>query len=300
VAGASEPQWLDYVRKAFTWRWNLLALGGGMAAALLSGAPDIAVPIVLAAELVYLGGLTGIPKFRAAVAAEVHAANRAKQGQGQGQGHQDGQARAETGQARLEAVLAGLDPERRARFLTLRARCLAMKRIAAGVRGEQLASAGDSLHTAALERMLWVFVRLLSAEQALVRFIDSTDELAMQARVGELEAKIADPKLRDDEKILRALVDSLATAQLRLDNFQKAARNTEFVGIELDRIEGKIQALVEMAVSHEDPDFISSQVDSVAESISHTEQAMREMTLISSTGSELEDAAPSLLAEGQA
>jgi hypothetical protein len=295
VAGASEPQWLDYVRKAFTWRWNLLALGGGLAAALLSGVPDIAVPLVLAAELAYLGGLTALPKFRAAVAAEAHAASRAKQGQAQGQ------APAQTSQARLDAVLAALDPERRARFLTLRDRCLAMKRIAAGVRGEQQdASAGDSLHTAALERMLWVFVRLLSAEQALGRFIESTDDVAMQARVGELEAKIADPKLRDDEKILRALVDSLATAQLRLDNFQKAARNTEFVKIELDRIEGKIQALVEMAVSHEDPDFISSQVDSVAESISHTEQAMREMTLISSTGSELEEAAPSLLAEGQA
>jgi hypothetical protein len=294
VAGASEPQWLDYVRKAFTWRWNLLALGGGLGVALLSGVPDIAVPLVLAVELAYLGGLTAMPKFRQAVAAEAHAAGRAKQAQGQGQGQ------AQTSQARLDAVLAALDPERRVRFLTLRDRCLAMKRIAAGVRGEQQdAGVGDSLHTAALERMLWVFVRLLSAEQALSRFIESTDEVAMQARVGELEAKIADPKLRDDEKILRALVDSLATAQLRLDNFQKAARNTEFVGIELDRIEGKIQALVEMAVSHEDPDFISSQVDSVAESISHTEQAMREMTLISSTGTELEDAAPSLLAEGQ-
>lgn len=290
MAGASEPQWLDYVRKAFTWRWNLLAFGGGLAAALLSGVPDVAVPLVLAVELAYLGGLTALPKFRASVAAQAHAAARAKQA--------PAPAPTQTSQARLDAVLAALDPERRARFLTLRDRCLSMKRIAAGVRGEQQeASAGDSLHTAALERMLWVFVRLLSAQQALVRFIESTDDVAMQARVGELEAKIADPKLREDEKILRALVDSLATAQLRLDNFQKAARNTEFVGIELDRIEGKIQALVEMAVSHEDPDFISSQVDSVAESISHTEQAMREMTLISSTGSELEDAAPSLLAE---
>ncbi|MGB1016997.1 MAG: YqgE/AlgH family protein, partial [Nannocystaceae bacterium] len=36
-----------------------------------------------------------------------------------------------------------------------------------------------------------------------------------------------------DEKILRALVDSLATAQLRLDNFEKARRNAEFVDIEL-------------------------------------------------------------------
>ena len=291
MAKLRELRWLDYVRKAFTWRWNLLALGGGLVAAGLSGVPDVAVPLVLAVELAYLGGLTGLPKFRAAVEAEHHAI-QVKLGQGEGQGQ------AQSKQDRLEASLAMLEPKRRARFLTLRKRCLQMKRLAAGVRGDgQGASAGDSLHTAALEHMLWVFVRLLCSEQALVQFIESTDAEAMQARVGELEAKIAEVKQRDDEKILRALVDSLATAQLRFDNYQKAARNAEFVEIELDRIEGKIQALVEMAVSHEDPDFISSQVDSVAESISHTEQAMRELTLIAGASSELEEAAPWILTE---
>lgn len=283
MAGAREVQWLDYVRKAFTWRWNLLALGGGLAAAALSGVPDIAIPLVLAAELAYLGGLTAMPKFRAAVEAELHAARK--------------QPAAEPAKVdRLEALLAGLEPQRRARFLTLRARCLEMKRIAAGVRGEgQSLGPHDSMNTAALERMLWVFARLLSSQQALVRFLDSTNAGAMVNRVEELERKVAEARQRDDEKILRALVDSLATAQLRLDNFQKAARNAEFVEIELDRIEGKIQALVEMAVSHEDPDFISSQVDSVAESISHTEQAMREMTLLSGIGNELEESAPAIL-----
>ncbi|MCA9697008.1 MAG: hypothetical protein KC431_05755, partial [Myxococcales bacterium] len=107
--------------------------------------------------------------------------------------------------------------------------------------------------------------------------------------------KVAEAKDRGDDKILRALVDSLATAQLRLDNLQKATRNAEFVDIELDRIEDKIKALVEMAVSHEDPDFISNQVDSVAESISHTEQAMREMTMLSNIDDDFEQGAPAIL-----
>ncbi|MCX4240379.1 hypothetical protein [Paraliomyxa miuraensis] len=276
------PSWMDYVKKAFTWRWNLLVFGGGVVAALLSGAPDVALPLVAAAELVYLGGLTAAPRFRAAVDAELHAAKAPAEN-------------AAKAQKSLGQMLSGLAPARAKRFQALLTRCLEMKRIAAGVRGHSGAAGRESVPTPALDRMLWAFVRLLWSQQALGRFLESTDEAGMQAKIGELEAKIEEAKARDDEKIMRALVDSLATAQLRLDNFQKAARNAEFVEIELDRIEGKIQALVEMAVSHEDPDFISTQVDSVAESITHTEQAIREMTFITGLGSEVDETAPSIL-----
>ena len=66
--------------------------------------------------------------------------------------------------------------------------------------------------------------------------------------------------------------------------------NAEFVDVELDRIEGKIQALSEMAINHQDPDYISSQVDSVAESVAHTEDAMREMRHITGLTEEMGDA----------
>lgn len=281
-AAPAAPQWWHYVRKAFTWRWNMLVLGGASVAALLSGAPDVALPLVAAAELVYLAGLTAAPKFRASVEAELHAANAPAE-------------QADRAQKSLGQLLSGLAPPRRDRFQRLLTRCLDMKRIAAGVRGHSGQLGTSSLPTPALDRMLWAFVRLLWSQQALGRFVDSTDEAAMEARIVELERKVVDAKERDDEKIMRALVDSLATAQLRLDNFQKAARNAEFVDIELDRIEGKIQALVEMSVGHEDPDFISTQVDSVAESISHTEEAMREMTFLTGLHGSADEVAPSII-----
>ena len=65
--------------------------------------------------------------------------------------------------------------------------------------------------------------------------------------------------------------------ELRLDNYGRAKKNAEFVTIELDRIEGKIQALAEMAVNRQDPDFLSSQVDSAAESMRQTEKAVSEL-----------------------
>lgn len=289
--GPRAPQWWHYVRKAFTWRWNMLVFGGAAAAALLSGAPDVALPLVAAAELVYLAGLTAAPKFRAAVEAELHAKAAPAE--------QQGRAEKSLGQ-----LLGGLAPARRERFQRLLTRCLDMKRIAAGVRGHTGEAGSQSVATPALDRMLWAFVRLLWSQQALERFLKSTDLESIQVRIGELEQKVAELRggqaegstlAPEDEKILRSLVDSLATAELRSDNVQKAQRNAQFVEVELDRIEGKIQALVEMSVGHEDADALGTQVDSVAESIAHTEEAIREMRSITGLQGEADEVAPSIL-----
>lgn len=295
AAADDGPHWLTYVKKAFTWRWNLLVFGGGVVAALLSGAPDVALPLVAAAELVYLGGLTAAPKFRAAVEAELHARKAPAQ-------------QAERAQQSLGQLLAGLAPARRDRFQRLLTRCLDMKRIAAGVRGHSGEAGREVVATPALDRMLWAFARLLWSQQALERFVKSTDHESIKERIAELEQKVAELRAAgtpqadgstkpapDDEKILRSLVDSLATAELRSDNVQKAQRNAEFVDVELDRIEGKIQALVEMSVGHEDADAFGSQVDSVAESIEHTEDAIREMRSITGLQSDVDEVAPSIL-----
>jgi hypothetical protein len=77
--------------------------------------------------------------------------------------------------------------------------------------------------------------------------------------------------------------------ELRLDNFGRARKNAEFVSIELDRIEGKIQALAEMAVNRQDPDFLSSQVDSAAESMRQTEKAVSELQHLTGLGEQLEE-----------
>src|SRR5438093_12410844 len=67
---------LDYLKRALLSRWNLLLLFGGATAALLSPWPDALLPLVGAGELLYLGGLISMPRFRQAVDAEVAAQNR--------------------------------------------------------------------------------------------------------------------------------------------------------------------------------------------------------------------------------
>jgi hypothetical protein len=278
------PGWGHYLGKAFLLKWNLLLFPAAVVAALISGVPDIALPLVLAGEMTYLAGLTAQPKFRKAIDAQKHATK---------------QVPAELAESknrdRLETVLRSLSRDARERFQGLRDRCVEMQSLAEGVRGHTKSNAMDNHHTDTLNRMLWVFVRLLASQQALTRFLQTTDAVAMQRRVTELNERIDQAKADDNDKILRALIDSVATAQLRVDNLQKAEENAEFVEIELDRIEDKIKALVEMAVSTEDPDYISSQVDSVAASISDTEAAIREMAFLPGVDDGLDDSAPSIL-----
>ncbi|MEK7705757.1 MAG: hypothetical protein AAB426_12415 [Myxococcota bacterium] len=280
----------DYLKAAFGARWNLLFFLGGLAAALLSPSPDVLVPAVAALELTYLAALTSIPRFRAAIDARVHAARRDRALGASGGEHSD---------VSVADLLAGLDAPSRTRFEDLRNRCLSMQQLARGVRGQGTngPSRGEELSTPALNRMLWVFLRLLHSQHALARFLKATDERAIEKQLKELGERLTQAKGQADERIVRALGDSIATGELRLENQRKAKSNAEFVAVELDRIEGKIQALTEMAISHQDPDYISGQVDSVAESMTHTEQAIRELNQITGLGDVLE--APPAILEGE-
>jgi DNA-binding FrmR family transcriptional regulator len=270
-----------YLKEAFLWKWNILLLLGSAAAGLISGYPDIALPIVGAAELAYLAGLTSIPRFRSAIDAKAHAE---KAGAGAAAGGPAKQS------MDLGQMIAGLSPAARERFRLLRDRCLEMRRIARGVRGGAAGSGGaDELRTPALDRLLWTFLRLLHSQQALDRFLASTEEGQIRDQIAKLEKEKTSALEKKSERIVRSLEDSIATAQLRLDNYGKSESNAELVRVELDRIEGKIQALTEMAVSHQDPDYISSQVDSVAASMQHTEEAMRELEQITGIRDEMQE-----------
>jgi hypothetical protein len=119
----------------------------------------------------------------------------------------------------------------------------------------------------------------------------------VSSRLEQLRTDFAAAQKADDERIAKSLQDSIAMAELRLDNYARAKKNAQFVSIELDRIEGKIQALAEMAVNRQDPDLLSSQVDSAAESMRQTEKAVSELQHLTGLADELQDPPPILEAD---
>ncbi len=280
-----------YIRAAFTNRWNVLAFLGAGVFALLSGYADILIPLVLAGELLYLGLLGTHPKFQSHVDAQAAKRARAEQ--------------SVTAGAMLQRMLAALPAKSLKRFEALRSQCLELREIALELREpgpKETHTPLEDLQLAGLDRLLWIYLRLLFTQYSLDRFLQKTSEDEIRRDIDRLQARIehAGPRPSDPQqlKIRKALDDNLETCRARLANFQKARDNNELVQLEIDRLENKIRTLSELAVNRQEPEFISSQVDEVASSMVQTERTMNELEF--ATGLEVHDQTVPQLVERQA
>jgi hypothetical protein len=266
----------EYIKHAFLYRWNLLLFLGSTAGAMLSPWPDALLPLVGAAELAYLGGLVSIKRFRDAIDAKLYNESRTT----------TQVASTQT----LASLLQTLEPAHRSRFETLRRSCLEMRAIIRGV--SQSNTSAESLSTPALDKLLWVFLRLLVSQQALNRFLSSANEAELQKGLEHAQERLktapADPRFQN------SLEDSVRAHEQRLANYRKAKENAEFVRLELDRIEVKIRALAESGVGSQDPDSLTSQIQGVSESVQSTESAMRELQQITGVIDQMQEPPPIL------
>jgi len=262
-----------YIKSAFLYHWNLLAFLGGMGFALLSGFPGILCPLVLAGEAAYLGLLGTHPKFQQYVDAQEQQAARQK-----------GSVSAES---TMQRILKGLPNKLVQRFEGLRSRCLELRQLAQEMKDPGRAGMApplEDLQLAGLDRLLWIYLRLLFTQNSMEQFMQKTKEDQIQTDIQNLENRlkgVADDTTNPQrQKVRKALEDNLETSRARLANFQKARDNYELVKLEIERLENKIRSLSELAVNRQEPDFISGQVDQVAESMVETERTMGELQFV--------------------
>jgi len=181
-------------------------------------------------------------------------------------------------------------------------RCRNLQSLAKGLRqGTVETNEVESIHNEGINRLLWVFLKLLYTRGSLEQFLRRTDEAEIQGAVEELERKLEalGPEAEDtatETKKRRTLQDTLQSARLRLENLSKAKENYEFVQLELDRIDSKITSIAELSVNRQDPGFISSEVDGVTSTMEQTERAMSDLQFLSGLG-EQEVAPPPFIDE---
>ncbi len=278
---------LNYIKTAFLNQWNLLAFAGGMGFAVLSGRPDIAMPLVLAVEAAYLGLLGTHPKFQSYVDAQSAKAvrdNSSKQNQ-----------------QILERIQRSLPRVLYNRYLSLRERCLNLGQIATDLKTPTELDSSlrlETYQTKALDRLLWVYLRLLFSQHSMERFFDTVSDEKIREDLERIDSKLAALDTDDSSaftvKIRRTLVDNKATLQERLDNFTQAKANYQFVMLELERVENKIKSLAEISVNRQDPEFISGQIDAVANSMKETERTMNDLQFLTGLG-QIDEEAPELM-----
>jgi len=275
-----------YLKSAFTNPWNLLAFVGALGFAVLSGAPAVFIPLVLAGEIGYVSLLGGNTRYQKYVEAQDAKATRVLE--------------SESATDRRNRIISALPEHLVERFEALRSRCLEIRRIAMNLKSPDAAiseDALDELQLEGLDRLLWIYLRLLHAYQSIECFLATTTEQTIVHDIERLEARLASQSQATPkrQKIIETLEDNLQTCRDRLANRKKVQNSYELMELEIDRLENKIQTLSEMAINRQEHDYIVSQVDLVASSMLETEQAMNEITFATGFNAGDDQSVPALL-----
>lgn len=261
------------LKRAATWRWNLLGLGAGLAFALLSPATLPVLAIVGAAELAYLGFLGLNPRFQRALRLEAGAKSTTGPDRG-------------AALARFRQMLGFLREDDRARFEALRRRCAELFQL----RQTMEAKDGATMFGGeALDQMLWLFLRLLHQKAGLDRFLETTDQERIEADLDRAEDQLKDALARDGEgpesRLAATIRDRANTIRDRLDNFRKARDNHELICAEIDKTEQQIKQLCETGMTLRDTSDLTAQINTVSSTLQISERVFAE----TSFGSGLED-----------
>ncbi len=277
-----------YIRRAFRQRWNLGLLGVAVAFSLISPWPDALFPIVAGLEGLYLLGMVSNERFRDAVDAQDAAASR------------DASAvSAEDLFTQLRNRLGLVD---RQRFEKVVARCEEMRKLASTVRAGR--GGDDATRDEALNKLLFFYLRLLVGRRSLEQFLASSNRYELEAQRRELAARLAEAEKKaaepgGDQRIVSSLRDTLKDLDSRIANVIKGEKDAEFVELELTRIEGKVHALAESAITSQDPGDLSAQVTAFTETLQLSQDVASQM--ISLDDLELATAAaPTILGNARA
>jgi len=267
-----------YIRKAFTNHWNLLGIVGGVGFSVLSGNPAVGLSLVAAAEVAWLGFVGTHPRFQQYVDVTENEEQRS----------QDAAATDE----RMRKMFAALPRGLQNRFTELLKQCHELRSISQGYHAANSATEDGTvseLRMNGLDKLLWLYLKLLYTEFSLNRFFETTGVDQIQRDLKQVQERLKREQERPPgtqrDRIVATLQDNLETCEQRLANFSQAKDSYELVRAEQQRLETRIRSLAEMSISQGDPGTISSQVDTVAGSVAQTEKTLEDLKFVTGLSS---------------
>lgn len=248
------------------WRWHLLGLGAGVAVAVLSGAPLVLMPFLAAAELGYLGFLGLNPRFQNVL---------------KGQANMPPPIPTSPKQ-RFQQLMAFLSRSDANRFETLRRRCADLLNLRRSMAIKEGTPSVDDLRGESLDRMLWLFLKLLHHRSGLERFLGATRREDIEAELHAAEEQLATAQARDkaanlpESRLVTSVRERIVTIRERLENHRQAAESLELAAAEIDKTEQQITHLCEVGMAMSDTAGLSTQIDTISQSLQSSERIFAE------------------------
>jgi hypothetical protein len=175
-------------------------------------------------------------------------------------------------QRKIGGLVARLDQPDRRLYEALLGRCRAI--LDQQLQGGEIPHGLDS-QSEGLGRLLWLFLRLLVARQAIRRVLaDAERGASLDARLRDLDAQIARPDLTDD--LRRSLNSQAEILRQRLAQQLEARQKLAFLDAELTRIQEQAELIREQAALSTDPELLSQRIDEIAATLGGTSQWIRD------------------------
>lgn len=288
---AGGNSFLTYLKAAFLNRWNLLFFCAAQTLGLIAGKPDVIGPLVLAVELVYLSVISMNERYQTLIDAQ--------------EGRSARDAAAPSPDRSAMDLLRELSLDDQQRFQRLRNQCLELRRVAEGVKGrggEQPSPVVTDIQIENINRLLWIYLKLLYSKKSLETFFRTIREKDLQEEFARVQSRLAalGPEVEDTTHEVRqrmSLMDTHRTLDMRLKNYLAARENYDILQLELERLHSKISGIAEMGIHRQDTEQITSEIDVVSTSVMQTEKTFHELESL--TGYSFGDGeTPSLLTPG--
>jgi len=261
------PGDINYIKEAFKWQYNLIALGGAAAFAFVSGSE---LPLVMAAgaELMYLATVPQMERFRRLV--------RSWRYQDEKEAHI----------AQLRKTLTQLPPEIQYKFGDL-------NNIAQSIRAnyKRLSSTSQvfigSLETQ-LDSLLAAYVRLQFSAVQHRDYLQQTNPALIRREIDDLTNRLAkdQPKVREiNEKRIEIL-------KKRMEKFARIRENREVVDAQGQAITDVLHLIRDQSMTMSDPQQVSHRLETLVKDVESTEQNIREVEAIMQMSPEVEPSLP--------
>ena len=271
------------LKRSFTWRWHLLGLGAGLGVAVLSGAPMLWFPFLAAAELGYLGFLGLNPRFQNILKGKAATPPALPDDPGQ----------------RFREMMSFLSPEDVTRFDSLRQRCSELVALRRSMSAKDGLGVVDDFRSESIDRMLWLFLKLLYQRSGQERFLAATNRAQIEKELESAEQQLATAQSRDssaglpESRLTTSIRERIQTIQERLENHRRASEGLELITAEVDKTEQQITHLCEVGMTLSDSAGLSLQIDAISASLQSSERIFSETSFSQMLDNE---PAPSLLA----